>query len=99
MEHIVSDKKPLVYWHEYDEPMKCVDAKTLEERWLKGEYRCDNPLVGKVWFIGHLDKFNNNELVMGLEILLKNGEIGSFKVKNNNDLEEAEKWLQSIEKQ
>ncbi len=99
MEHIVSDKEHLVYWEKFDEPKIITNIFGKEEK-ITGEWKCDNPLVEKAWFIlGHGIYEEDKNLYMNLLLLLKDGTRKDFKVTNLDDQEQAIKWLQSIQNQ
>ncbi len=97
MEHIVSDKKPLVYWHKYDEPKKVINFFGKEEI-ITGEYKCDNPLVERAWYWGSIGYQRDNSVAISrLSFILKDGTRKDFDQTENDHMQQAEKWLQEIE--
>lgn len=88
----------LVYWHKYDEPIKHYDDFLKKEVEITGEWKCDNPLVEKGWFIGYLNPIHPEEGVKEkLMLLLKDGARNEFNIGHADNQQEAIDWLNSIQ--
>lgn len=80
----------LIYLNENKEPVYFEGLKIIDK------YRCSNPLVFRVWFWAMASVIKEKEVQVNLEVMLHDGTRETFKVKNEQDTEEAEKWLQLI---
>lgn len=85
----------IIFWKQFDEPMKVVDAKTGEERIIEGEWACTDERVGKVMQYGAMSANpKDGEASLYSALWFKNGDNKTFK--NDYDFSQAEQYLTNL---
>lgn len=97
----------IIYWKQYDEPIRSTDARTLKEYVLEGEFVCTDERVSNVWsYVSfHPTSVDNADLQYVLALFFKDKSRKEFKSGKipKNDLyefglliQEAEEYIKSL---